>query len=81
MLTWVTVKTQLKPKTAHEKSLTLRVLEPTFQSPDHPECKDLVVADGRRSLAAVIDPQVVYFDKRFRLIYFLEDNLLDVFLR
>ena len=63
MLTWVTVKTQLKPKTA--QSLTLRVLEPTFQPPDHPECKDLVVADGRRSLAAVIDPQVVYFDKRF----------------
>ena len=63
-----------------EKSLTLRVLEPALQPPDHPECKDLVVADTRWSLRAV-DPQVVYFDKRFRLIYFLEDNLLDVFLR
>ena len=80
MLTRITVKTQLKPKTAHEKSLTLRVLEPTFQPPDHPECKDLVIADGRRSLAAV-DPRVAYFDKRFRLIYFLEDNLLGVLLR
>lgn len=80
MLTWVTVKTQLKPKTVHEKSLTLRVLEPTFQPPDHPERKDLVVACGRWSLAAV-DPRVVYFDKRFRLIYFLGDNLLDIFLR
>ena len=74
MLTWVTVKTRLKPKTANEKSLTLRVLEPTFQPLDHPECKDLVVADGRWSLTAA-DPQVVYFDKRSRLIYFLEDNL------
>ena len=73
-------KTWLKgPKTAHENSLTPRVLEPTSQPPDHPECKDLVVADRRRSLTTV-DPQVVYFDKRFWLIYFLEDNLLDVFL-
>lgn len=79
MLTWVTVKTWLKPKTALEKSLTLRVLEPALQPPDHLECKDLVVADARWSLTAV-DPQVVYFEKRSRLIYFLEDNLLDVFL-
>ena len=63
MLTWVTVKTQLKPKTAHEKSLTLRVLEPTLQRPDHPECKDLVIADGRRSLAEV--PTHLLFGRQF----------------
>ena len=80
MLTWVTVKTWLKPKTALEKSLTLKVLEPALQAPDHPEYKDLVVADDKWSLTAV-DPRVVYFDKRLWLIYFLEDNLLDVFLR
>lgn len=79
MLTRVTVKTQLKPKTAHEKSLSLRVLEPTFQPPDHPECKDLVLTGGGhlQQLTHGWSISIRGSDSST----FLEDNLLGVFLR
>ena len=42
---------------------------------DHPKCKDWVVAYGRWSFTR-IELQVVSSEKRFRHIYFMEDNLL-----
>ena len=42
---------------------------------NHPKCKDLVVAYGRRSLTR-IEPQEVSFENKTGHTYFKEENLL-----